>query len=135
MKKTSEKKSILIVAQAFYGNRTITSIGEEEMDRFILGYLSDLLPLSDARIDRTLIPIPGTDNLVLVYNRYQEEERIREKEKLLRDEGIKLKPLAIIPEMDVILYSRCIVCRMDEKGEFEDLQDEDFIKFMQYLTI
>ena len=33
------KKRILITAQAFYGNRTITRIKEEDMDPFILGYL------------------------------------------------------------------------------------------------
>ena len=75
------KKSFEIVAQAFYGNRTITYITEEEMDRFILGYLNASLPLmEDEKLDRTMIPIPGTDNLFLVYNKYQEEERLREKE-------------------------------------------------------
>lgn len=41
------KKSFEIVAQAFYGNRTITYITEEEMDRFILGYLNASLPLME----------------------------------------------------------------------------------------
>ena len=130
------KKSFEIVAQAFYGNRTITYISEEEMDRFILGYLDASLSLmEDEKLDRTMIPIPGTDNLYLVYNKYQEEERLREKEQLLKEKEIKIHPLAIIPERDIVLYSRCIVCRMNEKGEFEDLENEDYIKFMQYLVL
>ena len=130
------KKSFEIVAQAFYGNRTITYITEEEMDRFILGYLNASLPLlEDEKLDRTMIPIPGTDNLFLVYNKYQEEERLREKEQLLKEKEIKIHPLAIIPERNIVLYSRCIVCRMNEEGEFEDLENEDYIKFMQYLVL
>ena len=129
------KKRILITAQAFYGNRTITRIKEEDMDPFILGYLDASLFSNNKKIDRTLIPIPGTDNLFLVYNKYQEEEKIQRKEELRNEKGINMQPLAVIPEMGLVLYSRCIVCRMNEKGEYEDLQEEDFIKFMQYLTL
>ena len=130
------KKSFEIVAQAFYGNRTITYISEEEMDRFILGYLDASLPLMEGeKLDRTMIPIPGSDNLYLVYNKYQEEERLREKEQFLKEKEIKIHSLAIIPERDIVLYSRCIVCRMNEEGEFEDLENEDYIKFMQYLVL
>ena len=42
--------------------------------------------------------------------------------------GTAKTPLAIIPERDIVLYSRCIVCRMNEVGEFEDLENEDYIK-------
>ena len=62
------KKRILITAQAFYGNRTITRIKEEDMDPFILGYLDASLFSNNKKIDRTLIPIPGTEHLFLVYN-------------------------------------------------------------------
>ena len=129
------KKRILITAQAFYGNRTITRIKEEDMDPFILGYLDASLFSDREKIDRTLIPIPGTDNLVLIYNKYQEEEIARRKEELRKEKGINMQPLAVIPELDLVLYSRCIVCRMNEKGEFEDLQEEDFSKFMHYLPL
>ena len=134
-KETAWKKRILITAQAIYGNRTITRIKEEDMDPFILGYLDASLFSDKKKIDRTLIPIPGTEHLFLVYNKYQEEEAARWKEELLKEKGINLQPLAVIPEMALVLSSRCIVCRMNEKGEYEDLQEEDFIKFMQYLTL
>ena len=38
---------IRIIAQAFYGNRTITEIRPEEMDSFILGYLDSSLEKED----------------------------------------------------------------------------------------
>lgn len=64
---------LVILAQAFYGNRTMTEIRPENMDRFILGYLDSSLEICEP-IDRTVVRIPGSDNLVLVYNKYQEDE-------------------------------------------------------------
>ena len=128
------KKTILIVAQAFYGNRTITEICEDDIDRFILGYLTASLPITE-KIDRSIIHIPGSDNIVFVYNKYKEEKRRELRDRILEEDNKKMKPLAVIPEMDLMLYSRCIACRMNEDGEFESLEDEDFIKFMQYLTV
>ena len=128
------KKTILIVAQAFYGNRTITEICEDDIDRFILGYLTASLPITE-KIDRSIIHIPGSDNIVFVYNKYKEEKRRELRDRILEEDNHKIKPLAVIPEMDLMLYSRCIACRMNEDGEFESLENEDFIKFMQYLTV
>lgn len=58
---------ICIISQAFYGNRTGTEIRRENIDRFILGYQTDDFDVTDP-IDRTVIHLPGSDNLVLVYN-------------------------------------------------------------------
>lgn len=124
---------ILIVSQAYYGNRTETDIRRENIDNFILGYQSDETKIMEP-IDRTIIRIPDTDNLVMIYNKFMEEERLLKKAELLEKENYHLKPLAVIPELGVELYSRCIVCRMDENGEFDSLQDEDYEKFMKYLA-
>ena len=134
MEDKTMKKIILIVAQAFYGNRTITEIREDNIDRFILGYLSDSLPIKE-KIDRSIIHIPGSDNIVLIYNKYQEEKEREFRDRILEEDNTKMKPLAVIPEMDLVLYSRCIACRMNKDGEFESLEDEDFNKFMKYLTV
>ena len=131
--KNTKKNYLEIVAQAFYGNRTCTEVAPESLDRFILGYQDDRLPVSEP-IDRSMIRIPGTDNLVIIYNKYQEEERVQLKEHLLKTENYELKPLAMIPEENVFLYSRCIVCRMNENGVLESLCDEDYDKFMRYLA-
>ena len=124
---------LIILAQAFYGNRTMTEIRTENMDRFILGYLDSSLEICEP-IDRTVVRIPGSDNLVLVYNRYQEEERLEEGEKLLREENYEIKPLAIIPEINLTLYSRCIALRMNEDGSFASLQEGDGRILVKYLA-
>ena len=135
---TTEKASqtpdrLIILAQAFYGNRTMTEIRPEDMDRFVLGYLDSSLEISEP-IDRTVVRIPGSDSLVLVYNKYQEEKRLKEKERLLKEENYELKPLAVIPELGLKLYSRCIALRMTDNGEFASLQDEDGVFIEKYLA-
>ncbi len=109
-------------SQAFYGNRTGTEIRRENIDRFILGYQTDDFDVTEA-IDRTVIHLPGSDNLVLVYNKYQEEERLKVKERAFREDNYVIKPLAAILELDIEIYSRCIVCRMNADGVFESLAE------------
>ena len=133
MKSTLKTEPIVIMTQAFYGNRTSTEVLPENIDRFILGYLDDSFPVTDP-IDRTIVKVPNTDNLVIIYNKYQEERRLHDKEKYYLEDDYVLKPLAVIPELNLELYSRCIVCRMNEKGELESLQDDDYKKFVHYLT-
>lgn len=130
---TAKKEPIAIMTQAFYGNRTCTEVLPENIDRFILGYLDDSFPVTDP-IDRTIVKVPNTDNLVIIYNKYQEERRLHDKEKYYLEDNYVLKPLAVIPELNLELYSRCIVCRMNEKGELESLQDDDYKKFVHYLA-
>lgn len=121
-----------IITQAFYGNRVATEVRENQLDRFILGRL-DEFPFNE-KVDRTIIRIPNTNNLVLIYNKYREEEDLERKEQLLIEENYELKPLAVIPELDMKIYSRCIVCRMNENGNLESLEEEDYEKFMHYLA-
>ena len=114
---------INIVAQAFYGNRTETEIKVENIDRFILGYLDDSIKIN-SQIDRTIINVPNTENIVIIYNKYKEDEVDRNNR----------KPLAIIPEYNIKIYSRCIVCKMNNDGKFESLHYNDYDKFMKYLS-
>ena len=134
-KRKAESKAdlITIVAQAFYGNRTGTQIRRADLDAFLQGYV-DATHFSGENIDRTIVSVPETDNLVIVYNKYQEAEAIQKKELLLKKEGYQKKPLAVIPSTGLEIYSRCIVCRINEAGEFESLQPEDYEKFMHYLA-
>ena len=57
----NKKNLIDIVAQHFYGNRTGTTINRNDVDRFILGYLSDKIAI-DKPIDRTVVKLPNTEN-------------------------------------------------------------------------
>lgn len=124
---------ICIISQAFYGNRTGTEIRRENIDRFILGYQSDALVVTEP-IDRTIIRLPGSDNLVLIYNKYQEEERLKVKERALREDNYILKPLASIPELNIEVYNRCIVCRMNADGVFESVCESDYEIWGRYLA-
>ena len=128
-----KEKLITIIAQAFYGNRTCTQIYPENMDAFILGHLDGRIDDRD-KIDRTFIRVPGADDLVIVYNKYQEEKARKEKAALLEERGYELKPLAFIPEEDIEIYSRCIVCRMNADGTLASLVREDGPEFMKYLA-
>lgn len=124
---------ICIISQAFYGNRTGTKIRRENIDRFILGYQSDDLAVTEP-VDRTIIHLPGSDNLVLIYNKYQEEKRLEFKERVYREDNYAIKPLATIPELNLKVYSRCIVCRMNAAGGFESLSKGDFEIWDRYLA-
>ena len=128
------RKGLLsIITQAFYGNRTGTEIRPDEVDNFILGHL-DSFPWNDS-IDRTIIRVPDTEELVIIYNRFQEEKSLQQKEEWFREDGYVAKPLAVIPEIGLELYSRCIVCRQDPvTGELKSMQDEDYEIACRYLA-
>lgn len=125
--------NIKVVAQGFYGNRTETEVNRENLDRFILGYIDDNIAVTE-KIDRTIINIPNADNIVIVYNKYQEENKRNKKEELFKKENYELKPLVVIPENNIKLYSRCVVCRINEHGELESLRDDDYKKIVNYLA-
>ena len=88
----------------------------------------------DEETDRTVVRVPDSENLVIVYNRCEEERRLDYKRQCLAEDGYELKPLAVIPEQGIILYSRCIGCRMNINGELESLEEGDFALFMDYLA-
>ena len=120
-------KEIKVMMQGFYGNRTIVTIKEEDFDYMMLGILDKkLIPIDKDRIDRSIIHIPNAEHIVIVYNKHEEEKRKSQ---------TNIKPLVNIPEGEISLFSRCIVCRMNNDGEFESLQTEDFEKFICYLAI
>lgn len=124
---------IYIVTQAFYGNRTGTEIRGDEVDAFILGYQDGEIPAT-ALVDRTIVHLPGSDKRVLVYNKHREAERLKDKERYFAEEGYVLKPLAVIPELGMEIYSRCIVCRMNDAGELESLGRGDHEIWGRYLA-
>lgn len=128
---------IYVISQGFYGNRTGVEIDREEVDRFILGYVDSSTPVNEEQFDRTIVHIPNADNIVIVYNKHQEDEVRKKQRELWETERREPKPLAFISEgeeNDIEIYSRCIVCRVNEDGEFESLRDGDDKRFMRYLA-
>lgn len=127
------RKVLTVMAQAFYGNRVITETTPDKLDALVLGYIG-IMPSKDEMIDRSIIHVPGSDQVVLVYNRYREEKERARCEKLVSETGYVKKPLAAIPEKGIELYSRCIACRMDEDGTLQSLQPGDCKMLMKYLA-
>ncbi len=134
--KTNETKRemMYVMFQALYGNRVVFRIPEEDVDMYIQGCMSreDFNPERN-EIDRTIVPLPGTENQVLIYNKYQEERRLKRNEERLRVTGHEAKPLAVIPELDLKIYSRPAVCRISPDGKLESLQPEDMEAACKYL--
>lgn len=119
---------ITIVTQEFYGNRTMTEINIDNLDRFVMGILTSRKLFEDEIIDRSIIYIPNT-NLVVIYNKYAEEHR----RELIKGKEDRVKPTAIIPEINAVLYSRCIACRIEE-GELKSVKEDDFDIIIKYFT-
>lgn len=125
-------ENISVVMQAFYGNRTYTELSEDTIDYMLQGVLDKKIGL-DFEVDRTIIAIPDS-KCVLVYNKHQEADQLKQNEKWEQRDGYIAKPLATIPELGVEIYSRCFVCRMDEAGKLESIQDEDAVVIFKYLS-
>ena len=139
--KYNENK-IPVLIQGFYGNRTVTLVAPEHFDEYMLGCLDHELFMKSynkgrEKIDRTIVRLPGTENLVLVYNKYQEEEALNSLQEFiqeLRRTDSRYNPTAVIPELGLVLYSRCIVCRMNENGELSGIEAGDTEKAVKYLA-
>ena len=137
----NKEKQMTIIAQGLYGNRMMTSIDPEHFDALMLGYL-DMGAYESMRneekIDRTIIRVPDTENLVLVYNRFREEKRLRSLQEFIQTVRInkfdRFNPSAVIPEKGIVLYSRCIACRITEEGELVSVEQGDYEKVCRYLT-
>ena len=56
------------------------------------------------------------------------------KKEVYEIDGYVVKPLAIIPELDLEIYSRPIACRMSEDGKLLSLQDEDYEVLFKYFA-
>ena len=124
---------IYVMVQAFYGNRVITMIDTKDVDRLIHGYLMDM----DIKADRKTIRVPDHENLVILYDA-GEEKRKRERIELMRkecsDHSRGPKPLCVVPQYDVQIYSRALACRMDENGKLLSIGKEDVEIICRYFA-
>ncbi len=141
------KNNIFIIAQQFYGNRTGTEIRKEEADFFIHGILANEISYhKDVVFDRKTVKVPGTDNLVIVYDQGIEDEYVNvrfpeyyaEENEEYREfwgEDIKMIVSCKIPEIGFEIHTRCFACRIDKNGELCSLEDGDCEKFIQYFPV
>lgn len=125
---SEQDNKIFIVAQCFYGNRTGLEIKRTDVDSFLLGYTSSVdLSLTGEVVDRKIVRVPGTDNVVIVYDQKQENENIAE----CHTNNVSCK----IPEIDFEIHTRCFACRIDENGELKSLENGDSEKFIEYFVV
>ena len=119
---------LTIVTQEFYGNRTITSVFEDELDWFLIGWvdadLGKTLKGEWEKIARKEIDIPNTD-FVLIYNPKEEEKKIKD-----GDSNV----LGRIPELNLEIHSRCLICRRDKDGNLVSITPDDYKNAIKYLA-
>lgn len=136
---TNEAEKIFILMMGFYGNRTMLNITREKLENksdginlehYILGILEAEALNGDEKFDTTIISIPNTDNLVLIYNKYQEEYKRSRKDKF---KG-KLKPFVYMPEYGIEIYSRCAICKKGNDGRLYGIKSEDLDNIIDYLA-
>ena len=139
------KSSISIISQFFYGNRTGVEIECDWVDHFLRGQLSrELYGAKDIQdVVRKTVRVPGSENIVVVYDQTQEDEYVNKKFPAIyaKDgesyrerwgEELKMHVSCEIPEIDFKIHTRCFACRMNTAGEFEDIQDEDYSIIARY---
>ena len=137
------KNNISIISQFYYGNRTGTEINRDHIDYFLRGYQGDYRPEWIKDVVRKTVLVPGTDNVVIVYDQTQEERYVnvdfpeiyaQDGAKYLDrwGEELKMHVSCEIPEIGFKIHTRCFACRMDQNGVFQSLEDADVEKFIHY---
>jgi hypothetical protein len=103
----------------------MTDIKREDLPYFLLGFMDKSIYLeSDGILDETIIELP-VEGCVLVYNKYAEEKAINKKR----------NPLAYIPELNITLHSRCVLCGIDADGNLISLVPEQSKAAIKYLSL
>lgn len=69
-----KENMIFVIAQHFYGNGTGVTIRRDEVDAFLKGDLDcDVDSGKEPSPDRRLVPVPGNEHIVIVYDQRQAE--------------------------------------------------------------
>lgn len=124
----NKENKIYIIAQGFYGNRTATYIEREKVDFFLKGVFSpELFPEEDKTVDRKIVRVPNTENMVIVYDQNQENEFIKK--------GKTKHIFCEIPEIGLKLHSRCFACTIDKKCELQNFTSEYKEKMWECFSI
>ena len=142
-----KENTIQIVAQGFYGNRVALEINRENINSFLYGVVPpEILPNADEIVDRRIIRVPDTDNIVIVYDQNKEDKYVNETfpryykrdaeaYKQRTSKELTMYISCEIPENDLTLHTRCFACRIDENGELQSLENGDGEKFIEYFKI
>lgn len=125
------KNEILVLALEFHELGYGRWVDQEKVDGFILGCVH--CTHDESLIDRTVVPLPFADNLILIYNKNLEDSQRELNEEAKTVLNYIAKPQVVILELNLEIYSRCIICRRNSTGELESLHGEDFDLCKKYL--
>ena len=118
--------------------------GYEGADAFLLGHTSPVdFSKTGEKVERKIVIVPGTDNLVIVYDQLQEDHYVNVKfpeqyaehaEEYKEHTGreFKMQVTCKIPEIDFEIHTRCFACCIDEHGELQSLENGDGEKVIEY---
>lgn len=145
MTTTTTNNSIFVISQFFYGNRTGTEVERDWVDHFLRGHISrDLDGFMDVQdVVRKTVRVPGSENIVVVYDQTQEERYVNvEFPEIYAEDGteylarwgaeLKMHVSCEIPEIGFKIHTRCFACRMDENGVLQSLEGDDYKQFIHY---
>lgn len=118
------KNEILVLVIEYHEFGYGRWVDREKIDGFILGCVHCTHDAS--LIDRTVVPLPFADNLILIYNKNLEDSQRELNEEAKTTLNYIAKPQVMIPELNLKIYSRCIICRRGTDGKLESLRGEDF---------
>ena len=142
---TKKNDSIFIIAQFFYGNRTGTEITLDWVDNFLRGQISREIygPKDVQDVVRKTVRVPGPKNIVIVYDQTQEDRYVNEEfPRYYAEDGadyfarwgeeLKMHVSCEIPGIGFKIHTRCFACRMDEAGNLQGLEENDYTQFIHY---
>ena len=138
--KYDEKKGkVKVVLLESYFRRCTEKYIDSSMDNrgidIIISEAPSMTCCGQIKIGRSFIPVPGTENLYIFYNPYQEEwhrKRVEERSRLSRPED--KEPIVIIPEMELSIHSKCMLVRKESDDRLGNLKEGDFEAARNYLN-
>lgn len=145
MTTNTTNNSIFIISQFFYGNRTGTEVERDWVDHFLRGHISreHYSPIDVQNVVRKTVRVPGSENIVIVYDQTQEDRYVNvEFPEIYAEDGaeylarwgeeLKMHVSCEIPEIGFKIHTRCFACRMDERGVLQSLEGDDYKQFIHY---
>lgn len=115
----NKKERFDVFTMGFYGNRTIVPCyDDEDIDCILTGYTNkELMRKMAEPIDKRFVKIPNSKCYVLYNNHNQDNSR----------------PVIIIPEENIKVYGRCIICRKDNDN-ITGIETDDIATFEKYIV-
>ena len=145
MTTNTTNNSIFIISQFFYGNRTGTEVERDWVDHFLRGHISreHYSPIDVQNVVRKTVRVPGSENIVIVYDQTQEDRYVNvEFPEIYAEDGaeylarwgeeLKMHVSCEIPEIGFKIHTRCFACRMDKNGVLQSLEGDDYRQFIHY---